>query len=183
MIRADDAGSWTLRTHSIVLNSPHKTLFLLWGILERLSIIFACGVLIRCWQTCSFLLSCSRRRVNFHLLFACPHFLLTYWQKWRDTGFHMIWQIEAPFVALKIFWSKFSEHTYNYLPIYFPLNLMRCNFLRKTLLVYSLETKREAETEAEGEAGSLQGAWCGTEIMTWAKGRCSTTEPPRHPKM
>ena len=33
----------------------------------------------------------------------------------------------------------------------------------------------------------FQGAWCGTwsqdpRIMTWAKGRHSTTEPPRHPR-
>ena len=45
---------------------------------------------------------------------------------------------------------------------------------------------REAETEAEGEAGSLQGARCGTRsrdpgITPWAEGRHSTTEPPRRP--
>ena len=45
---------------------------------------------------------------------------------------------------------------------------------------------RMAGTQAEGEAGSLQGAWCRTQsqgpgIMTWAKGRHSTTEPPREP--
>ena len=36
------------------------------------------------------------------------------------------------------------------------------------------DIEREAETKAEGEAGSLQGA-----IMPWAKGRCLTTEPLR----
>ena len=50
----------------------------------------------------------------------------------------------------------------------------------KILFIYSWET------EAEGEAGCLQGAWCGTwsqdpGIMTWAKGRHLTTEPPRCP--
>ena len=45
---------------------------------------------------------------------------------------------------------------------------------------------REAETQAEGEADSTQGARCGTQsrdskIMSWAKGRHSTTEPPRLP--
>ena len=49
------------------------------------------------------------------------------------------------------------------------------------------DTEREAETQAEGEAGSLWVAWCGTwsqdpRIMTWAKGRCSTAEPPRCPR-
>ena len=47
-------------------------------------------------------------------------------------------------------------------------------------------TEREAETQAEGEAGSIQGARCGTGsrdsgIMPWAEGRCSTAEPPRWP--
>ena len=47
-------------------------------------------------------------------------------------------------------------------------------------------THTEAETQAEGEAGSMQGARRGTRsqdpgITPWAKSRCSTTEPPRHP--
>ena len=46
------------------------------------------------------------------------------------------------------------------------------------------DREREAETQAEGEAGSMQGAWRRTQsrvsrIMPWAKGRCSTIEPPR----
>ena len=49
------------------------------------------------------------------------------------------------------------------------------------------ETQREAETQAEGEAGSLWEVWCGTwsqnpVIMPWAKGRRSATEPPRCPQ-
>ena len=56
----------------------------------------------------------------------------------------------------------------------------------KILLIYSWEIQREAETYAEGEAGSMQGAWCGTRswdsrIMLWAKGRHQTAEPPRRP--
>ena len=48
------------------------------------------------------------------------------------------------------------------------------------------EREREAETQAEGEAGSMQGARCGTGspdsgITLWAKGRYSTTKPPRCP--
>ena len=48
-------------------------------------------------------------------------------------------------------------------------------------------TEREAETKAEREAGSMQGAQCGTRswdsrIMPWAEGRCSSTEPPDIPK-
>ena len=43
----------------------------------------------------------------------------------------------------------------------------------------------EAETQAEREAGSMQGAQCGTQswdprIKLWSEGRHSTAEPPRH---
>ena len=52
----------------------------------------------------------------------------------------------------------------------------------KIVFIYSWKTLREAE----GEAGSLQGARCGTwsqdpRITPWAEGRCSTAEPPRRP--
>ena len=45
---------------------------------------------------------------------------------------------------------------------------------------------RDTQTQAEGEAGSLRGARCGSwsqdpRIMPWAKGRRSTIESPRHP--
>ena len=45
------------------------------------------------------------------------------------------------------------------------------------------EREREAETQAEREAGSIQGARCGTpswgsRIMPWAEGRCLTAGPP-----
>ena len=48
------------------------------------------------------------------------------------------------------------------------------------------DTEREAETQAEGEAGSMQGPQCGTQsqnpgITPRSEGRCSTTKPPRHP--
>ena len=48
------------------------------------------------------------------------------------------------------------------------------------------DTKREAETQVEGEAGSLwkpnEGLHPKTPESQSAKGRCSTTEPPRCPK-
>ena len=54
-------------------------------------------------------------------------------------------------------------------------------------------TQRERERQrhrqrAEGEAGSMQGARCGTPsqdsgITPWAEGRHSTTEPPRRPPL
>ena len=54
---------------------------------------------------------------------------------------------------------------------------------KKILFIYSWE----AEKQAEREAGSMQGALCGTwsqdpGIMPWAEDRCSTAEPPRCPK-
>ena len=47
-------------------------------------------------------------------------------------------------------------------------------------------TEREVETQAEEEAGSMQGARCETRtqesgIMPPAKGKCITTEPLRCP--
>ena len=49
------------------------------------------------------------------------------------------------------------------------------------------DTQREAETQAEGEAGSLGGAGCRSRsrdprVMPWAEGRCSFAEPPRCPQ-
>ena len=49
------------------------------------------------------------------------------------------------------------------------------------------DTQREAETQAEGEVGSMQGARCGTRprdsrITPWAEGRRYTAEPPRCPR-
>ena len=46
--------------------------------------------------------------------------------------------------------------------------------------------EREAETQAEGEAGSMQGARHGTQsrdsrIMPWTEGRHQTAEPCRDP--
>ena len=59
-------------------------------------------------------------------------------------------------------------------------------FLRFYLFMRHTQREREAETQAEGEAGSMPGAWCGTRyrdprITPWAQGRCSTAEPPRRP--
>ena len=56
----------------------------------------------------------------------------------------------------------------------------------KRFYLFMRDKQREAETQAEGAAGSLQGAWCGTRsqdpgIMPWAEGRHLTTEPPRCP--
>uniref|UniRef100_A0A8I3MHU2 Protocadherin gamma subfamily B, 1 n=1 Tax=Canis lupus familiaris TaxID=9615 RepID=A0A8I3MHU2_CANLF len=55
-------------------------------------------------------------------------------------------------------------------------------------LVYESAFASHAETQAEGEAGSMQGAQSGTRspdsrIAPWAKGRHKTAEPPRaHPE-
>ena len=61
-------------------------------------------------------------------------------------------------------------------------------FFKKILFIHERKRKieREAKTQAEGEAGSRQGAWCGTQswdfrIMPWAEGRHQTPEPPRCP--
>ena len=60
-------------------------------------------------------------------------------------------------------------------------------FKKDFIYLFMRDTHREAETQAEGAAGSLQGTRCGTQsrvsrITPWAKGRCSTAEPPRLPQ-
>ena len=52
---------------------------------------------------------------------------------------------------------------------------MSLAIFKKILFIYSRETQREAETQAEGEAGSLQGARPGTQSLVsrftpWAEG-------------
>ena len=56
----------------------------------------------------------------------------------------------------------------------------------KIFYLFIHETEREAEIQAEREAGSMEGARCGTRsrdsrITPWAEGRRLTAEPPRHP--
>ena len=48
------------------------------------------------------------------------------------------------------------------------------------------DTERDAETQAEGEAGSVEGAPCRSRsrvsrTVPWAEGRCLTAEPSRDP--
>ena len=61
--------------------------------------------------------------------------------------------------------------------------------LKKKYFIYlfmrDTESEREAETQAEGEAGSIQGAWCETwscnpRIITWAK---ADAQPLSHPSI
>ena len=61
-------------------------------------------------------------------------------------------------------------------------------FKRFYLFIHERHTQGEADTQAKGEAGSMQGARCVTRsqnsrITAWGKGRRSTTEPPRHPSI
>ena len=58
-------------------------------------------------------------------------------------------------------------------------------FFFKILFIHERH-REKAETWAEGEAGSLQGAGCGTQSQNsgdqaLAEGRCSTAEPLRRP--
>ena len=80
----------------------------------------------------------------------------------------------------------------------FILNTSICHSLFLSLFIQILffniiylfmrDTEREAETQVDEEAGSLWEVRCGTwsqdpRIRTWAKGGCSTTEPPRCPNL
>ena len=60
-------------------------------------------------------------------------------------------------------------------------------FFKDFIYSFTRDPEREAETQAEGEAGSLQGAPCGTRswdprVTPWAEGRCSTAELPGCPE-
>ena len=59
-------------------------------------------------------------------------------------------------------------------------------FFKDCIYLFMRDTERGRDT-GRGEAGSMQGARCGTQsqdprVMTWAQGRCSTMEPPGIPK-
>ena len=59
-------------------------------------------------------------------------------------------------------------------------------FFKDLFMIDRERGEREAETQGEGEAGSMPGALRGTRsqdsrITPWAKGRCLTAEPPRLP--
>ena len=71
------------------------------------------------------------------------------------------------------------------------INTLYCGsyyyFFNFKIYLFLRDTQGEAETQAEGEAGSLQGARCRTRsqdpgVTPWAEGRRSTAEPPRRPK-
>ena len=74
-----------------------------------------------------------------------------------------------------------------FISFYFANPLTVLFFLKDCIHLFMRDTAREkAETQAEGEAGSMQGTWCGTRcldsgITPWAKGRRSITEPPKRP--
>ena len=59
-------------------------------------------------------------------------------------------------------------------------------FFKIYLFIHERDIHRRAEIQAEGEAGSMQGAQHGTrsrdsKITPWAEGRRSTAETPRDP--
>ena len=90
------------------------------------------------------------------------------WVKVRWRG----WQILVPTWILYLF-------------IYLCIYVFICLFIYLFIFIFldfiylfrrDTHTQREAETQAEGEAGSMQGAWCRTQsrhsrIMPWAEGR------------
>ena len=58
---------------------------------------------------------------------------------------------------------------------YIFFNFLKRLVFLKILFIYSWQTEKEAETQAEGEEGSMQGARCGTiswdsRITPWAEG-------------
>ena len=69
------------------------------------------------------------------------------------------------------------------------LSSVKFSFLKNILFIYERQThrKREAKTQAEGEACCIQGAQCGTKswvsrITPWAKGSAKLLSHPGCPK-
>ena len=83
------------------------------------------------------------------------------------------------------------KHLFTSLPKWSPSILEKVLFIfffKDFIYLFMIVTKREreAETQAEGEAGSMKGARRGirsrvSRITPWAKGRRQTAEPPRDP--
>ena len=62
----------------------------------------------------------------------------------------------------------------------------KMTFLKKILFIHERHRERGGDIGRGRSRLHTRSAWCGTGsqdpgILTWAKGRCSTTEPPRHP--
>ena len=69
-----------------------------------------------------------------------------------------------------------------------PPSFILFYFFKDLIYLFMRDTEKEAETQAEGGAGSMQGARRGTQspdprTRPWAEGRCSTAEPPRGPRI
>ena len=100
--------------------------------------------------------------------------------KMKDLPDEDVEGLELSYIA-KIRMSNGTTNLENNLEVFF--------FLRFYLFIHDTHTHRdrEAETQVEGEAGSIPGARCRTRsrvsrITTWAEGRGQTAEPPRDPQ-
>ena len=120
---------------------------------------------------------CSRMALFSNCLFV----------NWFWTVFIFVWECDLYTSLLKfaeaLNWSKYVVNTQKMFHVHLK-NLYSSYFLKD--FIYSWETLRERQREAEGEVGSMQGAQCWTwswdcGITPWAEGRYSITEPPRHP--
>ena len=107
------------------------------------------------------------------LLVICLHNVETYWisQKVSEGD--------------KSFELEYSHHPFRWAHVTKWINCYLFFFLRICLFMRDTRRERSRDT-AEGEAGSSWRTQCKTrsqdpKITTWAKGRCSTTEPPRCP--
>ena len=83
-----------------------------------------------------------------------------------------------------------SLHSFHWLHVGHIRAAWKIFFVFKIFLIYLFrrDPEREAETQAEGEAGSMQGARWGTRsrdpgVTPWAKGRCQTAESPGDPQL
>ena len=97
---------------------------------------------------------------------------------------------DTPFASLCVLVTRYSIGTISVLlgqEDYIYLDLEDFILFKDFIYLFMRFTHREAEIHAEGEAGSLQGAQCGTisqnpRIMPQVEGRHSTTGPIPRPE-
>ena len=101
-------------------------------------------------------------------------------KKWNHNALTTMVQNIFRFLLAQVspYSSCFSKMCWSFSFIYYFSQNFVLFFLR--FYVFMKDTEREAEIQAEGEVGSLQGGRTASRdhrIMPWAKGRRSTTEP------
>ena len=107
------------------------------------------------------------------------HFVFLVWQASRQKHSKVKQKLHGITTTKWILhYSVIVHHTpYSHL----KFSVFSPRYFKYFIYLFMRDTEREAQMKAEGEAGSLWGAWCGTRfqdpgITGWDEGRCTATE-------